>query len=174
MRYEDWDWDGDDERPDWERLMVGLRDCAFLGPEPGVRKRGLVSLNVGWLARGGLLRLHEDGLSFTPNPLERLLGARHRRFPFADIAELQRMPLHPGEILPGGQRARIRLYLTDGAHIDLLPAGDALDDWLDAIRDVRALWTRRRAWDRDEAERAAARWRGPGRPDPRRAVDLPG
>jgi hypothetical protein len=48
MGMKDWDWtDRDAERPDWDRLFVGLRDGAFLGPEPGVRKRGMVSVNTG-------------------------------------------------------------------------------------------------------------------------------
>ena len=119
---------------------MGLRDGGFLGHEEGVLKRGLISLNAGWLARGGLLRLHEEGLSFTPNPLERLLGARGRRIAFADLDLLERMPGRPGEFLPGGLRPRIRLHLRGGGQVDLLPAGDNVDDWLDAIRERRAVW----------------------------------
>jgi hypothetical protein len=142
MRVADWDWEGDDDRPAWERLLVGLRDGAFLGAEPGVRKRGLVSVNVGWLARGGLLRLHADRLSFEPNPLERLLGAKPRTIAFDDLAWVERRPPR-GEISAVGQCARMRLHLADGSHIDVLPAGGALDDWLLALRESRAWWRRR-------------------------------
>jgi hypothetical protein len=80
--WSDWDWSGDDDRPEWDRMWVGLRDGqAFLGTEEGVRKRGLVSINSGWLARGGLMRVYTDRLEFEPNPLERLLAARRRTQP---------------------------------------------------------------------------------------------
>jgi hypothetical protein len=140
---ESWDWDGSDERPGWERLLVGLRDGCFLGPEPGVRKRGLVSVNAGWLARGGLLRLRADRLDFEPNPLERLLGARRRTFRFDDIQWIERRPARPGDMSPTGQVARMRIHLEDDAHVDVLPAGDTLDDWLLALRESRAWWRRR-------------------------------
>jgi hypothetical protein len=134
---EDWDWRTPD-RPDWERVLVGLRDCVFLGPEEDVHRRGLVSLNVGWLARGGLLRL----------------GARRRRFSFAELERVERLPARAGEILPGGQAARVRLHLVDGRSADLLPAGATLDDWLAALRDRRAIWRRRERMRQDTAEAA--------------------
>ena len=174
MGTEDWDWRTPD-RPDWERVLVGLRDCVFLGPEEDVHRRGLVSLNVGWLARGGLLRLHSDGLSFEPNPLERLLGARRRRFSFAELERVERLPARAGEILPGGQAARIRLHLVDGRSADLLPAGATLDDWLAALRDRRAIWRRRERMRQDTAEtaRRAPRDAEEARPRPLPATRSP-
>jgi hypothetical protein len=147
-----WDWEGDDGRPSWERMLVGLRDGAFLGPEPGVRKRGLVSVNVGWLARGGLLRLRHDRLDFEPNPLERLLGARRRTLPFEAIEWIERRPAEPGELSPVGERPRLRVHLSDGPPVDLLPAGDTLDDWLLAIRESRTWWRRRAVRAEEEEE----------------------
>ena len=123
--------------------MVGLRDGAFLGPESGVRRRGLVSVNAGWLARGGLLRLHHDRLEFEPNPLERLMRARPRTIPFADIDWIERRPARPQEISPIGEAKRMRLHLRDGTHLDILPAGDTLDDWLVDLRESYTWWFRR-------------------------------
>ncbi len=143
MDFGDWDWTGDEDRPDWERLLVGLRDGAFLGPEDGVYRRGLVSVNVGWLARGGLLRLEAPGLRFVPNPLERLLGARTRHFAFADIVKIERCPSTRAEVLPGGLAPRIRLHRSSGRPVDILPAGETLDDWLIAMREQHVVWERR-------------------------------
>jgi hypothetical protein len=137
-----WDWSGDDERPAWERVLVGLRDGAFLGAESGVRRRGLVSLNAGWLARGGLLRLFHDRLEFEPNPLERLLRARRRVIAFAEIERIERRPARPGELLPAGEAPRMRVHLTGGRNLDLLPAGD-LDEWLVEVRESYAWWFRK-------------------------------
>lgn len=137
MGWQDWDWSGEDDRPEWDRIWVGLRDGAFLGQEDGVRRRGLVSVNAGWLARGGLLRLYADRLEFEPNPLERLLGARRRRLPFAEITRVERRPERPDDVSPVGQAPRMRLHLAGGSHLDVLPAG-GLDDWLAAIREAWA------------------------------------
>ena len=139
----DWDWSGREDRPEWDRMWVGLRDGAFLGAEDGVRKRGLVSVNVGWLARGGLLRLYADRLDFEPNPLERLLAARRRVLPFIDVLRVERRPERPGDrISPDGQSPRMRLHMADGSRVDVLPAGDTLDEWLTAIREAWG-WYRR-------------------------------
>jgi hypothetical protein len=145
MGIRDWDWSdrGEQERPDWDRLFTGLRDGAFLGSEPGVRKRGMVSVNVGWLARGGLLRLYADRLEFEPNPLERLLLARRRVIAFADIERLERRPAHPGDPLADGRTPRMRVHLRAAGPIDVLPAGTTLDDWLLAIRESMTWWSRR-------------------------------
>jgi hypothetical protein len=138
-----WDWSGDEDRPDWERVWTGLRDGAFLDDEDGVFRRGLVSVNVGWLARGGLLHLEIPGLRFEPNPLERLLRARTRYFAFADIDRVERRPARPGEVLPGGVAPRIRLHLRDARPVDIIPAGDTLDEWLGAIVNQHEVWQRR-------------------------------
>lgn len=136
--WSDWDWSGDDDRPEWDRVWVGLRDGAFLGQEDGVRKRGLVSVNSGWLARGGLLRLYADRLEFEPNPLERLMAARRRTLPFAEIARIERRPERREDVSPAGETKRMRLHLEAGGTLDVIPAGDTLDDWLQALREA---WT---------------------------------
>ncbi|MBY0397014.1 MAG: hypothetical protein K2X91_11185 [Thermoleophilia bacterium] len=143
MSIDAWDWTGDDERPLWERVLVGLRDGGFLGVETGVRRRGLASVNAGWLARGGLLRLFHDRLEFEPNPLERLLRARPRVIAFADVARFERRPARRDEVSPVGEAPRIRIHLLDGDHLDLLPAGD-LDDWLVEVRESHGWWLRKR------------------------------
>ena len=144
MGMKDWDWDDkDSERADWDRLFVGLRDGAFLGSEPGVRKRGLVSINTGWLARGGLLRLYFDRLEFEPNPLERLLLARARVIAFADLDRIERRPESAEQISVGGEAPRMRLHRHEGGHIDVLPAGRTLDEWLVAIKESWMWWSRR-------------------------------
>ena len=152
MGMKDWDWDDKDaDRPDWDRLFVGLRDGKFLGPETGVRKRGLVSINNGWLARGGLLRLYADRLEFEPNPMERLLLARARVVRFAEIARIERRPLSPEDLPNNGQAPRMRIHRHEGPSIDVLPAGRTLDEWLEAIRESMIWWSRRGpVWEDDE------------------------
>ena len=132
-RWPDWDGADDDEPAQWDRIWTDLRDGAFLGPEDGVRKRGLVSINRGWLARGGLLRLYADRLEFEPSPLERLLAARRWSLSFAEIERFERRPASAGEVSPIGQIPRMRLHLAGGRQFDVIPAGDTLDAWLDAI-----------------------------------------
>ncbi len=144
MGMKDWDWsDKDADRSDWDRLWVGLRDGHFFGPESGVRKRGLVSINNGWLARGGLLRLYHDRIEFEPNPMERLLFARKRVVAFADIKRLERRPASPDDLPANGQAPRMRIHRHEEGHIDVLPAGRTLDEWLEAIRESMIWWTRR-------------------------------
>ena len=69
----------DDYDPDrWDAVFIEARD----GPrdlEEGCHRRTLASLNNGWLARGGLLRLHDDSLSFSPalqRPMRRPTASR--------------------------------------------------------------------------------------------------
>jgi len=151
-----WDWDfEDDERAEWERVLRGLRDGAFFGDEEGVIRRGLVSVNTGWLARGGLLRLRDSGLEFTPNPLERLLGARVRRFGFTEMVRVERRPRREWMVLPGGQLPRITLHMRGGEAVDVLPAGDTLERWLALITNQMEVWERRRRFVEYEQEMAA-------------------
>jgi len=128
----------------WDAQFIIARD----GPrelEPGVHRRTLASLNNGWLARGGHLRLHDDHLSFTPSPLERLLLARRIRIDFTDIVEVERHPRHRHEMLPGGRAPRMRLNAADKRYEFLFTTG--LDDWIAAVEERMEIWERRRRFE---------------------------
>lgn len=126
----------------WDALFIELRD----GPrelEPGVYRRTIASLNNGWLARGGHLRLHDDHLSFTPTPMERLLFARTRLLPFADLTAVERQPKNPDEVmLPGGRSPRMRLVVGGATYDFVFMSG--LDDWIDAVNERLEVWANRR------------------------------
>jgi hypothetical protein len=140
----------DSQRPDgydpdrWDAPFIIARD----GPrelEDGVTRRTLASLNNGWLARGGMLRLHDDHLSFTPTPMERLLFARSVRIDFAAITEVQRHPEREGDILPGGLAPRMRLLTEARTYDFLFPSG--LDDWINSLRERRRVWENRQRFE---------------------------
>jgi hypothetical protein len=128
----------------WDAQFIIARD----GPrelEEGVYRRTLASLNNGWLARGGHLRLHDDHLSFTPSPLERLLLARRVRIDFCDITEVERHPRRRDEMLPGGRAPRMRLTAVSKRYDFLFPNG--LDDWIAAVEERMQIWERRQRFE---------------------------
>lgn len=140
----------DSQRPDdfdpdrWDAPFIIARD----GPrelEEGVRRRTLASLNNGWLARGGLLRLHDDHLSFIPTPMERLLFARSLRIDFAAITDVQRHPARQGDILPGGRAPRMRLMTESRAYDFVFMSG--LDDWIASLKERRHVWENRQRFE---------------------------
>jgi hypothetical protein len=135
----------DDYDPDrWDAVFIEARD----GPrelEDGVHRRTIASLNNGWLARGGLLRLHDDHLSFRPSPMERLLFARSVRIDFADITAVERHPEREGGVLPGGRSPRMRLRTESGSYDFVFPGG--LDDWIASLKERRHLWEIRQRFD---------------------------
>ncbi len=140
------DTDRDDGyNPDrWDAAYIVARD----GPrdlEDGVYRRTLASLNSGWLARGGMLRLHGDHLSFAPTPIERLLFAKSHTIAFADIQAVVREPEKPGEVLPGGKAPRMRIVSDDRSFEFVFPHG--LDDWIEALEDRRRTWGNRARMD---------------------------
>ena len=125
----------------WDAQFIVARDGAR-ELEDGVHRRTLASLNNGWLARGGHLRLHDDHLSFAPTPMERLLLAKPVRIDFAEITAVERHPTRAGDVLPGGKAPRMRV-MTEGRGFDFIfHAG--LDDWLDAVSERRRIWENRR------------------------------
>jgi hypothetical protein len=125
----------------WDAKFIEARDGGR-ELEDGVHRRTLTSLNNGWLARGGHLRLHDDHLSFRPSPLERLLMAKPVRVDFGDVTGVERHPSRPEEILPGGQMPRMRV-ITEARRFDFVfHAG--LDDWIEAVDERMAIWARRR------------------------------
>lgn len=135
----------DDYDPDrWDAPLIRFRD----GPrelEPGVHRRTLASRNDGWLARGGLLRLHDDGLAFTPAPLERMLLARALRIGFAELVRVERHPERAEMVLPGGRAPRMRLVTALRAFDFVFHAG--LDDWIESVEDRRRIWEVRQRFE---------------------------
>ena len=111
-------------------MFIEARD----GPrelEEGCHRRTLASLNNGWLARGGLLRLHDDHLSFTPSPLERLLLAKRLTISFADITAVER---HPARWTRRSPEARRRACACSPPRGATTVFHRGLDDWLDSVR----------------------------------------
>ena len=124
----------------WDSAFIIARD----GPrelEDGVYRRTLTSLNSGWLARGGLLRLHDDHLSFSPTPMERMLLAKAHRIDFDAIESVVREPARAQDVLPGGRAARMRITTQGRSFEFVFTAG--LDDWLDAVGERRRIWENR-------------------------------
>jgi hypothetical protein len=124
----------------WDAAFIVARD----GPrdlEPGVYRRTLASLNSGWLARGGLLRLHDDHLSFVPTPIERLLFAKNHRITFASIDAIIREPARPEDVLPGGRSPRMKVQTGKRSYEFVFLGG--LDDWIDAVGERRRIWENR-------------------------------
>jgi hypothetical protein len=124
----------------WDARFIILRD----GPrelEDGVYRRTLTSLNSGWFARGGLLRLHDDHLSFTPTPIERLLFAKSHRLDFDDIRSVAREPERVQDVLPGGKAPRMRVTMEQRSYEFVFVNG--LDDWIEAVGERRRIWETR-------------------------------
>ncbi|MEW6582433.1 MAG: hypothetical protein AB1416_06710 [Actinomycetota bacterium] len=139
-----------DSNRDRDRFDPDRWDAAFIiardGPrelEAGVYRRTLASLNNGWLARGGHLRLHDDRLSFTPTPMERLLLARSVTIRFADIDAVERHPRRRQDVLPGGRAPRLRLSAREGRSFEFVFT-TGLDDWIAALEERMQIWERRR------------------------------
>jgi hypothetical protein len=112
----------------------------------GSRSRGFTvglsaSLDSGWPARGGLLRLHDDHLSFIPSPMEKPLFARYIRIDFTEITAVQRHPEREGEYLPGGVSPRMRLITEERAYDVVFIRG--LDDWMASVKERRYTWENR-------------------------------
>jgi hypothetical protein len=132
----------DDYDPDrWDAHLIEWRD----GPrelEDGVHRRTTASLNNGWFARGGRLAMHDDHLSFTPTPIERLLFGRDLRIDFSEIIRVERHPERPKDVLPGGQSPRMRLITGSKSFDFLFMSG--LDDWISAVEDRLRIWENRR------------------------------
>lgn len=108
------------------------------GPDERVRKSGGADLQNGWWGRHGTLTLTDERMVFVPTHLDRLLRARRHQILLDDIEELERWPVHPGDIPHGGKRPRLRVH-TPVCVYELM-AGD-IDSWFDAIEkvyDIRA------------------------------------
>src|SRR5262245_16640339 len=124
----------------WDAVFIRMRDGGR-ELEDGVYRRTIASLNNGWLARGGHLRLHDDRLSFAPTPIERLLLARHVSVAFHDIERVERHPERVEDVLPGGKAPRMRIMTAAQSYDFVFHHG--LDDWIDAVEERREIWARR-------------------------------
>ena len=109
-------------------------------PRPGetVLKQSGADLQNGWLARHGTLFATDDRLLFVPTVLDTALQAKRREILLDDISEVERYPLSPGEMPPGGRRPRMLIH-TDACVYEFL-VGD-LDAWIDSLE---AVYRRRR------------------------------
>jgi hypothetical protein len=124
----------------WDAAFIIARDGSREF-EPGTYRRTIASLNNGWLARGGHLALHDDCLSFSPTPFERILFARKFTIPFDEITRVERQPTNPGEALPGGKAPRMRLLC--GARTFEFVFFNGLDDWIESLKDRLEIWAHR-------------------------------
>lgn len=95
-----------------------------------VRRSGSADLNNGWLARHGTLFLTDERLVFSPTLLDRLMRAKRREVLLDEIVELERWPLSPGSMPPGGKRPRLIVHDKECRYQILV--GD-LDSWFDTI-----------------------------------------
>lgn len=100
-------------------------------PDESVLKRTGADLNNGWLGRHGTLSLTDERIVFVPTVLDHVLGAKRREIPLDAIRAVERWPLDPGSIPPGGKRPRIFVD-TDDARYIFLPTD--LDGWFDLLQ----------------------------------------
>ncbi len=100
-----------------------------------VRKRGPADLQNGWWGRHGTLYLTDDRVVFVPTILDTVLGGRRREFPLDQITEIERQPVSPEGLIPGGRRPRMVIHTAECGYE--LMVGD-LDAWIDALELVYA------------------------------------
>jgi len=103
------------------------------GPEETIRKRTSADLQNGWLGRHGNLLLTDDRLVFLPTILDTAFGAKRRQITLDELREVERQPLSPDGMIPGGKRPRMILH-TDEAGYEFM-VGD-IDAWIDALQVV--------------------------------------
>jgi hypothetical protein len=106
-------------------------------PRPGetVRKRSGADLQNGWYGRHGTLYLTDDRIVFVPTVMDTILGGKRRELPLDDIVEVERQPLSPEGMIPGGRRPRMVIHTAECGYE--LMVGD-LDAWIDSIALVYA------------------------------------
>ena len=102
-------------------------------PDETILKSSGADLQNGWLARHGELSVSDDRLVFVRTVLDHLLRAKRREIRLDDITEIERFPVSPGEMPPGGRRPRMILH-TDVCAYEFL-VGD-LDAWIDTLERV--------------------------------------
>jgi hypothetical protein len=98
-----------------------------------IMKKNGADLQNGWLGRHGDLIITEDRLVFQPTLLDTLLRAKRREIALDDIQEIERSPLSPDHMPPGGRRPRVLVH-TDVCIYEFM-VGD-LDLWMDTMERV--------------------------------------
>src|SRR3712207_9358470 len=84
-------------------------------PRPGetVLKQSGADLQNGWLARHGTLLVTDERLLFVPTVLDHVLLAKRREIPLVAISEIERFPVAPDQMPPGGPRPRMLIHTAD-------------------------------------------------------------
>jgi hypothetical protein len=114
-------------------------------PDEVIRKRSSVDLQNGWLSRHGTLYLTDERLVFVPTLLDTALRAKRREIPLERLAEVERYPKSPGDMIAGGKRPRLLLHAPECVYEMMVPDMDA---WIDAIEIVCESRIKRGADDR--------------------------
>jgi len=98
-----------------------------------VLKQSGADLQNGWLARHGTLFVTDDRILFVPTLLDTALRGKRREIPLADVTEIERFPIAPGQMPRGGKRPRMLIH-TDACVYEFM-VGD-LDAWIDSLERV--------------------------------------
>lgn len=102
-------------------------------PDERILKHTGADLQNGWLARHGTLYLTEHRLVFVPTLVDTALRAKRREILLDDVQEIERFPIRPGMMPPGGRRPRVLIH-TEACVYEFL-VGD-LDAWIDTLERV--------------------------------------
>ena len=102
-------------------------------PDETVLKRSGADLQNGWLSRHGDLFVLDDRIVFVPTLLDTALRARRREIPLDDVTEIERFPIAPGGMPPGGRRPRMLLHTATCVYEFIVPD---LDGWIDSLERV--------------------------------------
>lgn len=117
------------------RKLPRVSHAARPRPDETVRKRGGADLQNGWMGRHGTMYLCDDRIVFMPTMLDTIMGAKRREWILDEILEVERMPKHPDDIIPGAKRPRMIIHTADCGY-ELMVSD--LDAWIDAIQIVFA------------------------------------
>lgn len=102
-------------------------------PDETVLKRTGADLQNGWLSRHGDLFVLDDRMVFVPTILDTALRARRREISLDAITEIERFPLSPGGMPPGGRRPRMLVHTPECVYEFIVPD---LDGWIDSLERV--------------------------------------
>lgn len=102
-------------------------------PDETILKSSGADLQNGWLSRHGTLSVTDDRLVFVPTILDTVMRAKRREILLDDITEIERWPVSPGGMAPGGRRPRMLIHTDECAYEFMV--GD-LDAWIDSLERV--------------------------------------